>query len=89
MTPVSLRILWATLLTLLCYAAGFLSLYVQVNPFSGLGEPLVFLGSATGFACGLAAFLVAGANPPRGFALVGIGLAAFAGALAGVVRYYA
>jgi hypothetical protein len=83
------RSFWAALLTLLCYVAGFFSLYCQVSPYLGAGDAMPLLSAGTGGAFGLAAFLVAGDHSPRNFALVGIGLAALAGALAGIVLRYA
>jgi len=82
------RILIAALLVLIAYAAGFFSLYVQLDPFVGRSALLPLLAAGSGVGFGVAAWAVSGAAPPRGFALVGVGLNAGAMALAGVVLAY-
>ena len=52
----------------------------------GAGLPLLSAGSGVAFA--VAAWSVAGANPPRGFALVGAAVSAGALAIAGIVAVY-
>ena len=83
------RILLAALLVLVSYVAGFGALYVQLDPFAGTAAslPLLVAGSGAGFA--VAGWALAGPHPPRGFALVGLGLNAAAATLAGIVLAYA
>lgn len=82
------RTLLSALLVLLAYGAGFFSLYVQLDPFIGVSPalPLLSAGSGAGFA--VAGFAVAGPHPPRGFALVGVGLNAAVATLAAIVLAY-
>jgi hypothetical protein len=86
---VAKRILGASLLVLLALGAGVFSLWVQLDPFVGGGSalPLVSAGSGAGFA--VAGYLIAGRGPPRGFALVALGLCAAAATLGVIVLSYA
>ena len=82
------RIVFAAVLTLLAYVGGFFSLWIQVDPFSGGGTGLPLLSAGSGVAFAVAAWSVAGANPPRGFALVGAGVSSAALAIASIVAVY-
>ncbi|MFH2008361.1 MAG: hypothetical protein ABI333_17380 [bacterium] len=83
------RTVFCVLLTLLAYAAGFFSLYIQVDPFAGGGAALPVVSAGSGLAFAVAAHSLAGPLPPRGFALIAVGLNAAAVALAGIVIAYA
>ena len=83
------RTLLATVLTVLSYLAGIFSLWIQLDPFAWAGIVLPVVSAASGAAFGVSAYLVAGRLPPRGFALIGVGLGAAAGALAVVVHTFA
>lgn len=89
MRPVNKRILGASLLVLFALGAGVFSLWVQLDPFVGGGAalPLVSAGSGAGFA--VAAYVIAGRLPPRGFALAALGLCAAAATLGAIVLSYA
>jgi hypothetical protein len=85
---VSKRILGASALVLLALAAGFFSLWIQLNSFAGGGPvlPLVSAGSGAGFA--VAGWAFSGPQVPRGFALVALGLNAAAATLAAIILGY-
>lgn len=76
------------MLTLFAYVGGFFSLWIQVDPFAGGGAGLPLLSAGSGVAFAVAAWSVAGANPPRDFALVGAAVSAGALAIAGIVAVY-
>jgi hypothetical protein len=75
-------------LVLLAYVGGFFSLWIQVDPFAGGGVALPLVSAGSGVAFAVAAWSVADAGPPRGFALVGAGVCAAALAIAAIVAVY-
>ena len=83
------RLIGAAVLTLLALVAGFFSLWIQLDPFSGAPGMLALVSAASGLAFAAAGHIIAGAAPPQGFALTAASLNGVAAALAGILLVYA